>query len=77
MCAEVSDALHYLPPYSPDFNPTEESFSCLKDWIKRNRMLVEGFQGAEWEEFLHLAISQYNAWGYAPMHFEHVLVDFT
>lgn len=26
MCAEVSDALHYLPPYSPDFNPTEESF---------------------------------------------------
>lgn len=40
-------------------------------------MLVEGFQGAEWEEFLHLAISQYNACGYAPMHFEHVLVDFT
>lgn len=28
--------LEYLPPYSPDFNPIEEAFSCVKSWIRRN-----------------------------------------
>ncbi|KIO18220.1 hypothetical protein M407DRAFT_51997, partial [Tulasnella calospora MUT 4182] len=28
--------LEYLPPYSPDFNPIEEAFSCIKSWIRRN-----------------------------------------
>ena len=28
--------LVFLPPYSPDFNPIEESFSCVKAWIRRN-----------------------------------------
>lgn len=27
--------LHYLPPYSPDYNPIELTFSVLKAWIKR------------------------------------------
>jgi transposase len=29
--------LEYLPPYSPGFNPIEESFSCLKAFIRRQR----------------------------------------
>jgi transposase len=29
--------LIYLPPYSPDFNPIEESFSAIKAWIRANR----------------------------------------
>lgn len=29
--------LLYLPPYSPDFNPIEEAFSCIKSWIRSHR----------------------------------------
>ncbi|KAL4258543.1 Transposase IS630-like protein [Pleurotus pulmonarius] len=28
--------LVFLPPYSPDLNPIEESFSCVKAWIRRH-----------------------------------------
>lgn len=34
--------LIYLPPYSPDLNPIEEAFSCIKAWIRRNRDYVVG-----------------------------------
>lgn len=29
--------LQYLPTYSPDLNPIEEAFSCIKAWIRGNR----------------------------------------
>ncbi|KZP31944.1 hypothetical protein FIBSPDRAFT_723534 [Athelia psychrophila] len=32
--------LMYLPPYSPDLNPTEEGFSALKAWLRANREFV-------------------------------------
>ena len=28
--------VRYLPPYSPDFNPIELSFSVLKTWVRRH-----------------------------------------
>lgn len=28
--------LIYLPPYSPDFNPIEQSFHSLKAWLRRH-----------------------------------------
>ncbi|KAF8226861.1 hypothetical protein L208DRAFT_1299747, partial [Tricholoma matsutake] len=28
--------LLFLPAFSPDFNPIEESFSAVKAWIRRN-----------------------------------------
>ncbi|KZP29699.1 hypothetical protein FIBSPDRAFT_726953 [Athelia psychrophila] len=28
--------LLFLPAYSPDFNPIEESFSAVKTWIRRH-----------------------------------------
>ena len=28
--------LYYLPPYSPDYNPIEESFSFVKSVLRRN-----------------------------------------
>ncbi|KAI7762675.1 hypothetical protein LZL87_014163 [Fusarium oxysporum] len=34
MCAEAGVKLLYLPPYSPDFNPIEEYFAELKNFIK-------------------------------------------
>jgi hypothetical protein len=41
--------LLYLSPYSPDFNPIEEAFSCIKAWIcsHQDEVLVEMEQGPE------------------------------
>ena len=32
--------LHYLPPYSPDYNPIELTFSVLKAWINFQAVLL-------------------------------------
>jgi DDE superfamily endonuclease len=47
-----------LPPYSPDFNPIEESFSALKAWMKRNREIADNFQD-DFEGFITLAIEEF------------------
>jgi len=54
-CDEVGVKLEYLPPYSPDFNPIEESFSALKAWMRRHRDLIEGF-GSFFEGFVTLGL---------------------
>jgi transposase InsO family protein len=36
LCQDAGIQLEYLPPYSPDLNPIEESFNVLKAWVKRN-----------------------------------------
>jgi transposase len=33
--------LVYLPPYSPDYNPIEQSFQVLKSWIRKNQWMIE------------------------------------
>ncbi|KAM5528950.1 hypothetical protein FOXYSP1_16794 [Fusarium oxysporum f. sp. phaseoli] len=35
ICADAGVELLYLPPYSPDFNPIEEYFAELKNFIKK------------------------------------------
>jgi hypothetical protein len=45
----------YLPPYSPDLSPIEESFNRLKQWMRRNRALSASFEGM-FEGFFHLAV---------------------
>jgi transposase len=45
--------VRYLPPYSPDFNPIEFSFSVLKKVLKR-RQDVRGDESPE--EFAHLVL---------------------
>jgi transposase len=32
--------IEYLPPYSPDYNPIERSFSCLKAFIRKQKDFV-------------------------------------
>ena len=54
MCDEKGVELTFLPPYSPDFNPIEESFAELKAWIKKNRILATGCEN--YEEFLRLGL---------------------
>ena len=34
MIQEVGAIIHFLPPYSPDFNPIEEAFSKVKATLK-------------------------------------------
>ena len=34
LLSEVGALLHFLPPYSPDFNPIEEGFSKVKSCLK-------------------------------------------
>jgi hypothetical protein len=32
--------IEYLSAYSPDFNPIEEAFSCIKAWSRRHRDFI-------------------------------------
>ena len=41
LCEAAGVLLVKLPPYSPDFNPIETSFSILKQWMKRNTELIQ------------------------------------
>jgi transposase len=43
ICARNGVELTFLPPYSPDMNPIEKTFSMLKAWVKRNYLLVSTF----------------------------------
>jgi len=54
MCADAGVELAYLPPYSPDFNPIEESFAQLKAWIKKNREMAAQFDN--YEDFLRFGL---------------------
>jgi len=48
LCDEHGVALRYLPAYSPDMNPIEESFSFVKAWIRRNGdQFREAFESGE------------------------------
>ena len=43
----VNDARHYLPPYSPDFNPIELAFSKVKYMIKALEAEMQAIQDIE------------------------------
>ena len=59
MCEQAGVILEYIPPYSPDLSPIEESFSALKAWMRKNRVLGQQFLPL-YEMFLHLAVTQCN-----------------
>jgi len=41
MCHERGVMLEFLPPYSPDFNPIEEAFSAIKQYLRRHHDFVD------------------------------------
>ena len=43
LCLTHGIQLEFLPPYSPDLNPKEQSFNALKLWVKRNIRLAPMF----------------------------------
>ena len=62
--------LWFLPPYSPDYNPIELTFSILKAWMKRNfRRLRSEFH--DFGGFLAYAIEHSGCDKHAVKHFKH------
>ena len=59
---EIGVLVHFLPPYSPDFNPIEEAFSKVKAGLKQN---TETFYDSEThllESFASITPSDCRAW---------------
>lgn len=57
--------LIYLPPYSPDMNPIEQSFSAIKAWLRRHEDEAIRPEVRPW--LIHRAISsvtEYDAMGW-------------
>ena len=53
LCNEYGVRLEFLPPYSPQFNPIEKTFSVLKAYIrKRDEECLVAFQENRFEHFL-------------------------
>jgi transposase len=77
MCDEAGVRLEYLPPYSPDYNPIEKSFSALKAWIRRNRALAAEFEEDEFEVFLTIAIRECSIKLHARGYFRSAMVEVT
>ena len=63
--------VRYLPPYSPDLNPIELSFSVLKAWVRQHFHLIwPTFQGS-FGEFLRYAVIRSRCDRFAVEHFRH------
>ena len=59
--------LEFIPPYSPDLTPIEQTFSTLKAWLQRHRALqktyedIGGFFQAAIEENADRKLKHYKA----------------
>jgi transposase len=62
--------IKYLPPYSPDFNPIEMSFSVLKAWIRRHYWHQRGEFGS-FGDWLRHAVSASECDRFAANQFRH------
>ena len=63
--------IRYLPPYSPDLNPIELSFSVLKAWIRRHfHQIWPHFEGS-FGDFLRYAVRRSRCDQHAKGHFDH------
>lgn len=62
--------VQYLPPYSPDYNPIELTFSVLKAWMKRN-YVYHRHQIERFGDFLEEVVRASRCDQYARKHFKH------
>lgn len=63
--------VRYLPPYSPDFNPIEVSFSVSKAWVRRHQdTLWPTFPGT-FGGYLRYAVRRSRCDRFAHIHFRH------
>ena len=59
---EVGVLVHYLPPYSPDFNPIEEAFSKVKSVLKSENDDIFDVETQLLTSFLSISQSDCNQW---------------
>jgi len=45
---DVGAKLIYLPPYSPDFNPIEQTFHSIKAWLRRHEAEAVAPEARPW-----------------------------
>ena len=62
--------IRFLPPYSPDFNPIELTFSVLKAWIKRHYHFMRE-SCSSFGQFLEMAVEYSHCGRFAQQHFRH------
>ena len=58
---DVGALIHFLPPYSPDFNPIEETFSQVKQSVKQSMKSIEKelvYYTSDYEALLLLSFLQ-------------------
>ena len=67
MCNEAGVLLVYLPPYSPDYNPIEQSFNQIKQWMRKNRDKLQHCDS--FEDFFQWALESFNVTGDPASHF--------
>lgn len=68
---EMGGRVEFLPPYSPDFSPIEESFANLKKWLRKNQDMAKMYLREEFGEFLLIAVELSDLRGRASGYFTH------
>lgn len=63
--------VRYLPPYSPDLNLIELTFSVLKAWIRRNFESLWPHYNGDFGGFLRRAIENSHCDAFPRQHFRH------
>ena len=67
---EAGHVVRYLPPYSPDYNPIEVTFSVLKAWMKHNWIFLRQSCNT-FGNFLELALRESRCDRFARQQFRH------
>lgn len=62
MISEVGALVHYLPPYSPDFNPIEECFSKVKSCLRSTDILYDDPETAVLAAFAQITPQNCEKW---------------
>ncbi len=73
MCTEAGVLLEYLPPYSPDLNPIEQSFAELKAWLRKHGDMASLY--TNFADFLRLGLEHFTVEGSMGAHFRSSHID--
>ncbi len=63
--------VRYLPPYSPDYNPIELTFSVLKTWVRRYFQEIWPHFDGNFGAFLRFAVARSRCDQFPKQHFRH------
>ena len=59
---QSSNITHFLPPYSPDYNPIELAFSKVKYMVKSMEMEMQTIETIVLAAFATITVSDCQAW---------------